>query len=77
MEGTESSIHLNAAAFQRDIEAFGQSLKPKRWYRGPIRIHSNALAALKAIGLEVAEEIMNAGCITGDRINGLCVLGLW
>ncbi|GLT54122.1 hypothetical protein SLA2020_273490 [Shorea laevis] len=40
---------------------------------------SNALAALEAIDLEVAEEVLKAGCITGDRINGLVdgVSGTW
>ena len=33
-------------------------------YRGPIQIQSNASADLEAIDLEVAEEVMRAGCIT-------------
>jgi zeaxanthin epoxidase len=36
------------------------------------QVQSNALAALEAIDPEVAADIMAAGCITGDRINGLC-----
>ncbi|GAB2251489.1 hypothetical protein Droror1_Dr00017739 [Drosera rotundifolia] len=40
-------------------------------YRGLIQIQSNALAALEAIDMDVAEEVMRDGCITGDRINGL------
>ncbi|KHN36228.1 Zeaxanthin epoxidase, chloroplastic [Glycine soja] len=46
---------------------------------GPIQIQSNALAALEAIDLEVAEEVMRAGCITDDRINGLVdgISGSW
>lgn len=48
-------------------------------YRGPIQIQSNALAALEAVDASMAEEIMAAGCITGDRVNGLCdgVTGDW
>ncbi|CAI5468630.1 unnamed protein product [Closterium sp. Yama58-4] len=43
------------------------------------RFKSNALAALEAVDLRVAEEVMAAGCITGDRINGLCdgLTGEW
>ncbi|KAG4403772.1 hypothetical protein AAZX31_01G173200 [Glycine max] len=48
-------------------------------YRGPIQIQSNASADLEAIDLEVAEEVMRAGCITDDRINGLVdgISGSW
>ena len=48
-------------------------------YRGPIQIQSNALAALEAIDPQVAEEVLEAGCITGDRINGLVdgISGTW
>lgn len=35
-------------------------------------MQSNALAALEALDAEVAAEVMATGCITGDRINGLC-----
>ncbi|KAI4381654.1 hypothetical protein MLD38_007711 [Melastoma candidum] len=34
-------------------------------------MQSNALAALEAIDMEVAEEVMRAGCLTGDQIDGL------
>ncbi len=37
-----------------------------------VQIQSNALAALEALDPQVAEEVLAAGCITGDRINGLC-----
>ncbi len=36
------------------------------------QVQSNALAALEALDSEVAAEVMATGCITGDRINGLC-----
>ena len=44
-----------------------------------MQIQSNALGALEAIDPVVADEIMREGCITGDRINGLCdgVTGDW
>jgi zeaxanthin epoxidase len=61
--------------FERDLSA----IRGEGQYRGPIQIQSNALAALEAIDLDVAEEVMNAGCITGQRINGLVdgVSGTW
>nr|AXM43897.1 zeaxanthin epoxidase [Cucurbita maxima] len=61
--------------FEKDISA----IRGEGQYRGPIQIQSNALAALEAIDLEVAEEVMRVGCITGDRINGLVdgVSGNW
>jgi len=61
--------------FEKDLSA----VRGEGQYRGPIQIQSNALAALEAIDLEVAEEVMRAGCITGDRINGLVdgVSGTW
>lgn len=61
--------------FEKDLSA----VRGEGQYRGPIQIQSNALAALEAIDLDVAEEVMAAGCITGDRINGLVdgVSGSW
>lgn len=61
--------------FEKDLSA----VRGEGQYRGPIQIQSNALAALEAIDLDVAEEVMTAGCITGDRINGLVdgVSGSW
>ena len=35
-------------------------------------MQSNALAALEAMDQEVANQILAEGCITGDRVNGLC-----
>ena len=37
-----------------------------------VQVQSNALAALEALDTEVAEDILSSGCVTGDRINGLC-----
>jgi len=53
--------------FEKDLSA----VKGEGKHRGPIQIQSNALAALQAIDGGVAEEIMESGCVTGDRVNGL------
>lgn len=37
-----------------------------------VQVQSNALAALEAIDVDVCNEVLRQGCITGDRINGLC-----
>ncbi|XP_058186663.1 zeaxanthin epoxidase, chloroplastic isoform X2 [Rhododendron vialii] len=61
--------------FERDMSA----IRGEGQYRGPIQVQSNALAALEAIDMDVADEVMKAGCITGDRINGLVdgISGNW
>ncbi|XP_074304198.1 zeaxanthin epoxidase, chloroplastic [Silene latifolia] len=61
--------------FEKDLSA----IRGEGQYRGPIQIQSNALAALEAIDMDVAEQVMAAGCVTGDRINGLVdgVSGNW
>ncbi|KAI3665710.1 hypothetical protein L6452_44340 [Arctium lappa] len=66
---------FSVVVFERDLSA----IRGEGQYRGPIQIQSNALAALEAIDLEVADEVMKAGCITGQRINGLVdgVSGNW
>ncbi|KAJ6678416.1 hypothetical protein OIU85_008948 [Salix viminalis] len=66
---------FDVMVFEKDLSA----IRGEGQYRGPIQIQSNALAALEAIDLDVAEEVMRAGCITGDRINGLVdgVSGNW
>ncbi|KMZ57779.1 Zeaxanthin epoxidase, chloroplastic [Zostera marina] len=66
---------FDVLVFERDLSA----IRGEGQYRGPIQIQSNALAALEAIDLDVADEIMNSGCITGDRINGLVdgISGNW
>lgn len=45
----------------------------------PPQIQSNALGALEALDERVAQRVYEEGCITGDRINGLCdgVTGDW
>ncbi|ONK67235.1 uncharacterized protein A4U43_C06F18040 [Asparagus officinalis] len=66
---------FDVLVFEKDMSA----VRGEGQYRGPIQIQSNALAALEAIDLEVAEEVMSSGCITGDRINGLVdgISGSW
>ncbi|XP_044966689.1 zeaxanthin epoxidase, chloroplastic isoform X2 [Hordeum vulgare subsp. vulgare] len=48
-------------------------------YRGPIQLQSNALAVLEAVDMPAADQIMDAGCITGDRVNGIVdgISGSW
>lgn len=53
--------------FEKDFSA----VRGEGRYRGPIQLLSSALAVLKAIDENVAAQIMDAGCVTGDRINGL------
>lgn len=66
---------FEVVVFEKDLSA----IRGEGQYRGPIQIQSNALAALEAIDMDVADEVMKAGCITGDRINGLVdgVSGDW
>ncbi|KAG7535722.1 FAD/NAD(P)-binding domain superfamily [Arabidopsis thaliana x Arabidopsis arenosa] len=66
---------FDVLVFEKDLSA----IRGEGQYRGPIQIQSNALAALEAIDTDVAEQVMEAGCITGDRINGLVdgVSGNW
>lgn len=54
--------------------------QPLGWRRRHgMQIQSNALAALEALDTHVAQRVYEEGCITGDRINGLCdgVTGDW
>nr|ALE33755.1 zeaxanthin epoxidase 1 [Erythranthe lewisii] len=66
---------FDVVVFEKDLSA----IRGEGQYRGPIQIQSNALAALEAIDMDVAEEVMSSGCITGDRINGLVdgISGNW
>ena len=60
---------------ERDVSA----VRGEGRYRGPIQLQSNALAVLEAIDMPAADQIMDAGCITGDRVNGIVdgVNGSW
>uniref|UniRef100_A0A7N0ZT55 FAD-binding domain-containing protein n=1 Tax=Kalanchoe fedtschenkoi TaxID=63787 RepID=A0A7N0ZT55_KALFE len=66
---------FDVVVFERDLSA----VRGEGQYRGPIQIQSNALAALEAIDMDVADQIMEAGCVTGDRVNGLVdgISGTW
>lgn len=66
---------FKVTVLERDLTA----IRGEGKYRGPIQVQSNALAALQAIDEEVAEKVIDSGCITGDRVNGLCdgVSGDW
>ena len=66
---------IRVKVLERDLTA----IRGEGKYRGPIQVQSNALAALQALDDEIAEEVLRRGCITGDRINGLCdgVSGEW
>ncbi|KAK7368106.1 hypothetical protein VNO80_10128 [Phaseolus coccineus] len=73
--GVSRDQSLAVVVFKKDLSAITREGQ----YRGPFQIQSNALAALEAIDSEVAEEVIRAGCITGNRINGLVdgVSGSW
>ncbi|KAG2566556.1 hypothetical protein PVAP13_7NG185800 [Panicum virgatum] len=66
---------FDVLVLERDVSA----VRGEGRYRGPIQLQSNALAALEAIDAAAAEEVMDAGCVTGDRINGFVdgVSGSW
>lgn len=66
---------IEVVVFEKDLSA----VRGEGQYRGPIQLQSNALAALEAIDMDVAEQVMSAGCVTGDRINGLVdgITGGW
>lgn len=66
---------LSVKVLERDLTA----IRGEGKYRGPIQVQSNALAALQALDERIAEEVLSRGCITGDRVNGLCdgVSGEW
>lgn len=53
--------------FEKDLSA----VRGEGRHRGPIQLLSGALAVLEAIDENVATQIMEAGCVTGNRTNGL------
>eukprot|EP00775_Hariotina_reticulata_P004396 gene4396-4649_t len=59
---------VDVTVYERDLTA----IRGEGKYRGPIQVQSNALAALEAIDVGICNEVLRQGCITGDRINGLC-----
>ncbi|KAJ1409717.1 hypothetical protein SESBI_22537 [Sesbania bispinosa] len=65
-----------------DVKVFEKDLSVVRGegrHRGPIQLLSSALAVLETIDQSVAKQIMEAGCVTGNRTNGLAdgVSGEW
>ena len=69
-----------AAATGLWCQAVPSAAQPLGWHCRPgTQIQSNALAALEALDTYVAQRVYEEGCITGDRINGLCdgVTGDW
>ncbi|PQM41035.1 zeaxanthin epoxidase chloroplastic-like [Prunus yedoensis var. nudiflora] len=65
-----------------EVEVFEKDLSLVRGegqHRGPIQLMSSALAVLEAIDENVAKQIMEAGCVTGNRTNGFVdgVSGEW
>ncbi|QCD85493.1 zeaxanthin epoxidase [Vigna unguiculata] len=53
--------------FEKDLSA----VRGEGRHRGPIQLLSSALAVLEAIDQSVAWQIMEAGCVTANRTNGL------
>lgn len=66
---------FEVVVLERDLSA----VRGEGKYRGPIQLQSNALAALEAIDTEVAGQVLDVGCITGNRVNGIVdgVSGTW
>ncbi|XP_027338651.1 zeaxanthin epoxidase, chloroplastic-like [Abrus precatorius] len=52
--------------FEKDLSA----VRGEGRHRGPIQLLSSALAVLEAIDQNVARQIIEAGCVTGNRTNG-------
>jgi heterodisulfide reductase subunit A-like polyferredoxin len=66
---------FEVVVLERDMTA----VRGEGKYRGPIQLQSNALAALEAIDMDVADQVMDAACVTGNRINGIAdgLSGSW
>lgn len=66
---------FDVLVLERDMSA----IRGEGKYRGPIQLQSNALAVLEAVDADAADEVMDAGCVTGDRVNGIVdgVSGSW
>jgi zeaxanthin epoxidase len=61
--------------FEKDLSA----VRGEGRERGPIQLSSSALAVLQAIDENAAQQIIKAGHVTGNRINGFAdgVSGEW
>lgn len=82
--GGIGGLVLALAAKQRgyDVKVFEKDLSAVRgegMHRGPIQLLSSALAVLEAIDEKVAKQIIEAGCVTGNRTNGIAdgLTGEW
>ncbi|KAF7835968.1 zeaxanthin epoxidase, chloroplastic-like isoform X1 [Senna tora] len=82
--GGIGGLVMALAAKQRgyEVKVFEKDLSAVRGegrHRGPIQLLSGALAVLKAIDENVAKQIMEAGCVTGNRANGFAdgLTGEW
>ena len=66
---------FEVVVLERDMSA----VRGEGKYRGPIQLQSNALAVLEAVDAGAADQVMDAGCITGNRVNGIVdgVSGTW
>lgn len=66
---------FEVVVLERDMSA----VRGEGKYRGPIQLQSNALAVLEAVDAGAADQVMDAGCITGNRVNGIVdgVSGSW
>nr|GEU47031.1 zeaxanthin epoxidase, chloroplastic-like isoform X2 [Tanacetum cinerariifolium] len=53
--------------FEKDLSA----VRGEGRHRGPIQLLSSALGVLVDIDKGVAKQVMDAGCVTGTRINGI------
>ncbi|GFZ02758.1 zeaxanthin epoxidase [Actinidia rufa] len=74
--GGVGGLVLALAARKRgyDVKVFEGDLSAVRGegqHRGPIQLLSSALAVLESIDEDVTKRIVEAGCVTGNRINGL------
>lgn len=61
--------------FEKDFSA----VRGEGRHRGPIQLLSSALGVLDGIDKDLVKKIMDAGCVTGNRINGLAdgLTGNW
>lgn len=66
---------FDVKVFEKDLS----SVRGEGLHRGPIQLLSSALAVLETIDQDVARRIMEEGCITGNRTNGLAdgLSGKW
>lgn len=66
---------FSVEVFERDLS----SVRGEGRHRGPIQLLSNAMEVVEAIDEEVLRKIVEEGCVTGDRANGLAdgISGEW